>query len=162
MLRVILALAWASLTVVSLWTPSARADHILLAPPDPLDAVSRRPHIIRVQVQLGLAYEQQALEALQAAPAPEALADIAKTIQAGYIKFRFAVNGIRLKLSLSKIYQDPLLQLTAERIDEAMHRIRVADRAAQSAAAGSLDQVSAAIENLQAAIAIVELVAELI
>ena len=115
-----------------------------------------------LQLQLGLAYEQRALEALLVAQDPESLAAVSSTMQEGYVKLRAAVSGVRLRLSLARAYKDPLLKLTADRIDDAMQRIRVARLATEAAAAGSVDQVPAAIENLQAAIAITELIADLI
>jgi hypothetical protein len=161
-LRLIHALVLASLAAAAALGPSAHADHLLPQYEDPLDRVSRHKHIIKTQLQLGLAYEQRALEALLVAQDPESLADASSAMQQGYVKLRFAVSGVRMKLSLARAFQDPLLKLSAERIDDAMFRIRVAKLATEAAAAGSVDQVPKAIENLEAAIAITQLVNDLI
>lgn len=128
----------------------------------PLSSISKNQAIIRAQLQLGLAYEQQALDALYDGAAGEALPGLSSQIHEGYALLRFAVFGIKMKQSLLKI-ANPLLEMTADRIEEAMNHIRVAKTAVDSVAGGADPaQLASAMDSLEKAISLTELAATLI
>lgn len=131
---------------------------------DPLDHISKNSGIIRIQIELGLATERQALELLQSAATSEDCFKLAEMIHQGYVKIRFAENGMRMrtkKYEDSRMVMDPLGDMLNERINRAMHYIREAHVAAQAAEAGDVGKIPAAIENLQIAIGLVEQVVAL-
>jgi hypothetical protein len=131
---------------------------------DPLDHISKSTAIIRIQIELGLAEEKQALELLRAAATSEDCARLAEMIHRGYVKIRFAENGMKLRMKKyedSRMVMDPLSDMLNERINRAMHFIREAHVASQAAEAGDVAKIPVAVENLQIAIGIVEQVVAL-
>jgi hypothetical protein len=131
---------------------------------DPLDHISKNSGIIRIQMELGLAQEKQALQILQTAATTEDVAQMAAMIHGGYVKIRFAENGMKLRMKKyedSRMVMDPLGDMLSERINTAMHFIREAHVHAQAAEAGDLGRIPAAVENLQIAIGHLEQVVAL-
>ena len=144
-LAVVAALTWAGSATLGLAQSAPGLEPLF-------NATTRNPAIIRGQLSAGLASEERALEALRTAADPSAFGDAANTMYEGYIKLRFAVSGIRQKLSLSKYVEDPLWVMTAEQIDSAMGHIREAHLAARNVAAGDSTQITRALEELERAL----------
>ena len=153
-----LALSIALAVVGSTASPSAGVDR---RDPSPLLNVTQNLAIIRTQIGLGISYEQSALAAVQAASGAETLHDVPAIINDGYAQLRFAVSGLRLKLQVARI-PNPMFELAADNIDTAMAHIRTAKSALESAVAGDTGQMAAVIPNLEAAIQLATLAADLV
>ena len=162
MRRLSLALSITLAVLAAAASPSGGADRaVRLQDANPLMNVSRNMAIIRTQIGLGISYEQSALDAVQAASGADGLQDIPGVIHDGYAQLRFAVSGLRLKIQVARVPQ-PTYELAVENIDAAMAHIRTAKTAMENALAGDARALEAVIPNLQKAVQLVTLAADLI
>jgi hypothetical protein len=117
--------------------------------------VSQNPAVIRSQLGLALAHEEQALAILKTGD-PATRADADAVMRQAYYQLRFAVSGLRLKMEGRSAFANPLLGMTADQIDQAMHHVRVALQALEYA-----DQTKA-IEELEHALTRAQQAADLL
>jgi hypothetical protein len=121
---------------------------------------------VRAQLQLSLAYGQEALAMLEQATTPDELQATWRVAHKSYALLRFAVHGIELiNARTSRYYADPLLELAVDKLTEARYlniHARLDIEAAAKWADGGRSTVSAALEKLRASIALIQEAADLI
>ncbi len=121
---------------------------------------------VRAQLQLSLAYGQEALAMLEQATTPDTLQATWKVAHKSYALLRFAVHGIELiNARTSKYYTDPLLELAVDKLTEARYlniHARLDIEAAAKWGDGGRSTISAALEKLRASVALIQEAADLI
>ena len=160
MRRLSLALSIALAILGAATGPSVGAERVG-RDPNPLNNVTQNLAIIRTQIGLGISYEQTALDAVQGASGADGLQHIPAVINDGYVQLRFAVSGLRLKLQAARV-PNPTYELAVENIDSAMAHIRTAKTAMENALVGDVRALEAVIPNLEKAIQLVTLAADLV
>jgi len=144
----LIALVGSLLTHSVLVGPVAAQDNAILADL-PLNKISKSPQVIRAQIQLGLTFQRQALDALRRLTSPEEAGTVRPRILQGYYELRFAMHGLTERKNASRFGPDPIASLALEYGEKAMAEVRRADTELQS---GEARRLPGAVERLQAAI----------
>lgn len=124
---------------------------------EPLGLIRSDPHIIRAQIELGLAHLSTALSALETATSPEELEAISGTAYQAYRMLRWATHG--LEGLISKRFANPLHRAVTDSVWQARWAIIAARSALANAAQwpeGRQAHVAAALAKLREAKAYAE------
>jgi hypothetical protein len=118
-------------------------------------SISRSLQVISSQLRLGHQLQLQAMDALTA-DGVSAAASARELTQQGYVQLRFAAHNINLRMEMAK-FTDPLLEYVLAKVERAREHNRLAiAKLGEAVNDGNVAHVSAALDQLDQVVAILE------